>query len=152
VTWPKPAPLPDVERLVSNWLRGDVDVFALVGDRVYTAMPQQAEFPLILIQRVGGTPPFSIPLTHDLAQLQLDAYADGKALAHEVLGMALATLSVLEDQVQPEGVVSAVRFGAIRWMPDEAFKKAKPRYIVDVTLNARSLRGDEALAEAVAFA
>lgn len=133
--------LPDVERLVSSYLRAHPGVAGVVGDRVYTAMPAQLEpeLALVLVQRIGGTPPLSHPLVVDEAQLQVDAYGGPKAVAWEVLATVLAAFDELEGAVRPEGYVSAVRQGAIRWQPDETFDPWRPRYVADVTLTTRAL-------------
>ena len=136
---PELALLPDVERLVSAFLRADARMVALVGERVYTAFPQQAgNAPLLLVQRVAGEPPFSQPLVVDAAQLQLDAYGGTKLQAFELCATTRATLTELEDAVRPEGVITAVRFGALRWLPDETYTNPRPRYVFDVTLTARA--------------
>ncbi|HEY3020272.1 MAG TPA: hypothetical protein VGJ32_08770, partial [Solirubrobacteraceae bacterium] len=66
--------------------------------------------------------------------LQLDAYGGPKAAAHELAATARAELAALEGQVRPEGVVSAVRFGALRWLPDDTYDQPRPRYLLDVTV------------------
>lgn len=133
--------LPDVERLVSGYLRAHVGVAGVVGDRVYTAMPAQRspELALVLVQRIGGTPPLSHPLVVDEAQLQVDAYGGPKVVAWEAMAHVLAAFDELEGVVLPEGYVSAVRQGAVRWQPDETFDPWRPRYVADVTLTTRAL-------------
>lgn len=130
--------LPDVERLVSSYLRTRLAVVGIAGERVYTAFPAQAsDEPLVLVQRIGGTPPLSHPLVVDEAQLQVDAYGGPKLVAWELMAAVLAAFDELEGQVRPEGTVSAVRQGAIRWQPDETFTPWRPRYVADVTLTTR---------------
>ena len=88
---PELALLPDAERMVSAFLREDARMQALVGDRIYTAFPAQAgPDALLLIQRVGGTPPLSVPLVVDAAELQLDAYGGPKAKAYQLAATARA--------------------------------------------------------------
>lgn len=129
----------DVERLVSSYLRAHAAVAGAVGDRVYTAWPAQTSGePLVLVQRIGGTPPLSHPLVVDEAQLQVDVYGGTKAAAWIVLAAVLAAFDELEGVVVPEGYVSAVRQGAIRWQPDETFDPWRPRYVADVTLTTRA--------------
>jgi len=133
--YPELALLPDAERLVSAYLRSRPRMVALVGDRIYTAFPAKAGAgALLLVQRIGGEPPLSQPLVADEAELQLDAYGGPKATAHELAATARAELAALEGQVRPEGVVSAVRFGALRWLPDDTYDQPRPRYLLDVTL------------------
>jgi hypothetical protein len=132
-------PLPDAERLTSSFLRSNARIASLVGERVFTAFPKQ-EGPdaLLIVQRVGGEPPFSIPLVADAAQLQLDAYGGTKLDAWTLIALTRAVLTELEGAVRPEGVVSAVRFGALRWIPDETYSPPRPRYVADVTLTVRT--------------
>jgi Protein of unknown function (DUF3168) len=130
--------LPDVERLASSYLRSHAGVVALVGDRVYTAFPSQAGAePLVLVQRIGGIPPLSHPLVIDEAQLQVDTYGGRKVDAWAVMARVLVAFDELEGQVRPEGSVSAVRQGAIRWQPDDTYTPGRPRYVADVTLTTR---------------
>ncbi|HEY7621685.1 MAG TPA: hypothetical protein VH834_18035 [Solirubrobacteraceae bacterium] len=138
---PELALIPDAERLVSAYLRERPRMQALVGERIYTAFPAQAgEGALLLIQRVGGEPPLSHPLVVDAAELQLDAYGGPKVLAYELAATARAELAVLEGQVRPEGNVSAVRFGALRWLPDDTYDQPRPRYLLDVTLTVSAAK------------
>jgi hypothetical protein len=130
--------LPDVERLVSSYLRAHTRVAALVADRVYTAFPAEAGAePLVLVQRIGGTPPLSHPLVVDEAQLQVDAYGGSKAAAWLVFSTVLSAFDELEGAVRPEGTVAAVRQGSIRWQPDDTFTPSRPRYVGDLTLTTR---------------
>lgn len=132
--------LPDVERLVSVWLREDADVVALVDDRVFTAWPKadpaRSEQALVLVTRIGGEPPFSRPLVFDLCTLQLDCYSatkpDRKHGAHALAETVRRSLSKLVDQVRPEGVVHDVTFGAKRYIADESFDPPRSRYVCDV--------------------
>ena len=132
---PELALVPDAERIVSAFLREQPRMQALVGDRIYTAFPAKAgSGALLLIQRVGGLPPLSVPFVVDSAELQLDAYGGPKAAAHELARTAQAELVALQGQVRPEGVVSAIALGVMSWQPDEAYDPPRPRYLVDVTV------------------
>ena len=140
-----PELLPDAERLVSAWLRTRPAVTALVAQRVYTtwphARPVDTKQPLLLVQRVGGIPPFSRPLVLDEAELQLDAYGGGKHAAHLLTVIVCRELvHGLTDAVTPDGVVHGVTIGPKRWLPDESFSPARPRYVTDVTLTLTAVR------------
>lgn len=136
--------LPDVERLVSRYLRDSAPVDALVGDRVYTAWPhtgtEDTKQPLVLITRIGGDPPFSYPLVVDACDLQVDAYGGGKHQAHQLAATVRQSLAALVDRVTPDGVVHAVTFGALRYVPDESFSPARPRYVMDVSITTTAAR------------
>jgi hypothetical protein len=130
--------LPDVERLVSTYLRSSPPVEALVGERVYTSWPKtkpdDVAQPIVLVQRVGGIPPFSLPLVVDECDLQIDAYGGGKHAAHRLAATVRASLAFLTDRVEPDGVVHAVTFGSLRYVPDESYAPARPRYVFDVSI------------------
>lgn len=136
--------LPDVERLVSRYLRDSAPVDALVGQRVYTAWPQtgteDTKSPLVLITRIGGDPPFSYPLVLDACDLQVDAYGGPKHQAHQLAATVRQSLAALVDRVTPDGVVHAVTFGALRYVPDESFSPARPRYVMDVSITTTAAR------------
>jgi hypothetical protein len=139
VTNPVLGLLPDAERLVANFLREDARVSALIADRVYTVFPAKAGTDaLLIVQRVGGEPPFSIPLVLDSALLQLDAYGGPKQAAQELIATTRAALTELRGVARPEGVVSEVSFGPLRWLPDETFNPNRPRYVADVTITVRT--------------
>ena len=144
---PELALLPDAERLVSAFLRAEPRMQAIVADRIYTAFPAQAgPGPMLLVQRIGGEPPLSHPLVVDAAELQLDAYGGPKATAHALAATARACLSALEGQVRPEGVVGAVRFGALRWLPDDTYDQPRARYLLDVTVTVTVAKQPAAIA------
>lgn len=135
--------LPDVEQVVSAYLRRDPRTAALVGDRVYTAFPAKAgTAPLVLVQRVGGVPPFSQPLVADAPVVQLDCYGGGKREANRLMETVRAALAVLEGTVQPEGVIAGVRFGTAQYLPDETYRPPRPRYVLDVTVTTRAVSAD----------
>lgn len=137
---PELAILPDAERIVSEFLRGNARVSAIVAERVFTIFPAQAgPEPLLLIQRIGGTVPFSQPLVLDGADLQLDCYGGPKRTAEVLAATTRAVLTELEGTVWPgEGSVSAVRFGSLRWLPDETWSPPRARYVADVTVHIRA--------------
>jgi hypothetical protein len=135
---PVPLPLPDAERIVVEYLRASTTLAPLLDDRAYTAFPAQAgPAPLIVVQRVGGEPELSQPLVLDSPQLQVDVYGGTKAQAHELAAATRAELSALIG-VQPHGVVTGVRFASLRYLPDETYKPARPRYLFDVLVHVRA--------------
>lgn len=132
--------LPDVQRLLSAALRATPAVTAIAGDRVYTAFPAQLDEhePFVLLQRIGGAPAVVRPLVVDIASIQLDAYGGGQALAHELVAACRAELAQLQgEQPDDAGNVCAVICGALRYVPDEAFKPARPRYVADLEVTVK---------------
>lgn len=131
--------LVDVEALVSQYLRAQSEVTAYVAQRVYTALPETKAFPLVRITRIGGVPKMSRPLVVDQAHLQIDVFGGSKATALDTTDAIREELAKIvdEDPVQPLGVVCAVRFGPLAYLPDASFEPAKPRYVLDVTVSVR---------------
>lgn len=126
--------LPDVEALVSRFLRDQEEISDLVDDRVYTAVPEKPTFPLLLVRRVSGAAVTSRPLHVDAAVLQLDAYGGSKSDARELAETARAVLAARLAGTHDLGVVSGVRFGAMSWLPDVDYSPARPRYVADATV------------------
>lgn len=76
--------LPDVEGGVRDYLRGFPDVAAIFDQRVFFGIPAKPVWPLLVVQRVGGTDdPSEAAL--DLALVQIDVwgrlYSDDDATA-----------------------------------------------------------------------
>lgn len=133
--------LPDVERILSRYLRGRDDVAALAPDRVYTSFPSDAgNEPLIVITRIGGAPEFTRPLVFERANVQLDVYGGPKRAAQVLARTAQLALSeldgVLDDEVNAGSV--SCELGALRYVPDESFTPARPRYVLDAVVNAKA--------------
>lgn len=126
--------LPNVEALVSQFLRDQDEIADLVADRVYTALPKSPEWPLLRLQRVAGGPVTHRPLHLDAAIVQLDAYGGSKAAALELVETARAVIADRIEGVHDLGVVTGVQFGPLSWLPDPVYSPARPRYVADVTL------------------
>lgn len=131
--------LVDVEALVSQYLRSQSEVTAYTSQRVYTALPESKDYPLVRIVRIGGAPPMSRPMYVDAAHLQIDVWGGSKATALDTIDAIREELAKIVDEapVQPLGVVCGVRFGPLAYLPDEAFEPPKPRYALDVTVTVR---------------
>jgi len=79
-----PQSLPDSEILARSWALSKTSITDIVGQRVATRLPQDAEMPFLVITRLGGTPQAGEALI-DEAFLQLDCYA-GKYATSETKG------------------------------------------------------------------
>lgn len=125
----------DVERLLSGWLRARTDIADLVEDRVHTVVPNRATFPYLKITQVGGTPVFSRPLYLDESYIQLDAYGGPKVLARQIIDTARAAMAEEFLGAHPGvGVVTSVRFGDLRYLPDDIYEPAQPRWIATASI------------------
>jgi hypothetical protein len=143
MTAPVTAVGPDVELVTVTYLRRDGSRVAdLVDDRVYTVVPKSAQFPLLRVVRFGGGPAMSAPLHLRNPALQLDAYGGSKADARRVLDTALAELADIAYHTHTGAVVTGVTFGAERYLPDNDYDPAKPRYSADVTVHLHPARGE----------
>lgn len=125
----------DVERLMSEWLRAQAEIEALVGDRVYTAIPKDPVFPLIRLTLIDERTVFPRPRYLTSSLIQVDCYGGPKVVAREIADAVCDRLS--EDFVgsHAAGVVTAVE-ASMRYLPDGTYEPAKPRYPVDVTVHS----------------
>lgn len=128
--------IPDVEQLAANYLRTVPEITAIVGTRVYTAVPPApVVWPLLRLERIGGTVE---PLGWlSLGRLQVEAWADEKPDALDLARTALAVLLDLSG-IRGEGVVSVVRQDLpLLWLPDPDTNRA--RYLFGVAIYAHPL-------------
>lgn len=124
----------DAERLVSAYLRAQPTINDIVAERVYTDPPANLLFPLVRIQQIGGAP-ITVPLWLDEALLQIDCYGGPKALARHLLDEVRDLMGSRSFITAHEmGVVTGVDFGDVRYLPDDTFDPAKPRWIFDVSV------------------
>lgn len=119
----------DAERLVSRWLRERTDITTIVGDRVYTVIPNRVVFPFLRITQIAGSPVFSRPLYLDESYIQIDAYGGPKVLARELVDTTRQALADEFVGLHPEGSVTCVTFGPLSYIPDDAYEPPQPRFI-----------------------
>jgi hypothetical protein len=138
--YPIPPLLPDVELIVSQWLRQSPAIRAICEERVFTSFPPQLdrELSFVLLHRFGGTPPFSQPLVLDGAQLQISAYGGPKKTAHRLAATIRAVLCSLQETEHEGGRVTVVDFGPLRSVPDDVFVPPRERYILDAEVYVRA--------------
>lgn len=129
----------DVEKALSDALRLDERVTALVEDRVFTSWPHARDDtaqPLVLITRIGGAPVFSRPLVLDAASVQLDTYGGRKHAAWSLTATVAQALIDLHDRELEHGVIHGITIDAIRYVPDDSFSPPRARYVTDLTVTA----------------
>jgi len=141
--------LPDVERIVVDELRANAAVAAIAADRIFTTWPKSrddvAKSPVVIVTRTGGAPPFSRPLRLDSCELQIDTYGGGRGASWQLTATVLDALVELTDRVSALGVLHGVTIVASRFVPDESFAPARPRYVTDVTVTASPPRSSARL-------
>jgi hypothetical protein len=125
----------DIERVVVQHLLADPDVTDLVGENgVSTELPPNAVLPRIRITLNGGT----IPVRGYLyaSRVTVEAWADTKGDAWDVLAAAVASLeNTLEGALVEGVVVTAVdQESGATWVPDP--EAQTPRYLATVTVTA----------------
>lgn len=142
--------LPDVESLVSVFLQHDPDVQAAVGTfvsdgaplaRVYTALPKDVAFPVVRVTLIDETKMTQRPLWVVTAMLQLEAWGNTQWDATRALRTVQGVLAARVTGVHSRGIVTGVRFGGMRNVPDPEFAPAKPRRIVVAQVTAHPAPG-----------
>lgn len=131
-----PVPVYD-EKLVIDWLLAQTAITDLPsGSQGWTILPgpDKLTFPLWRCIRVGGTPPSTI-LWADEALLQFDAWANNRAHARLIADTLRQQLASGLVGVHALGVVTQVRVGGLRWLPDTEFTPAKPRFSFDASVS-----------------
>lgn len=134
--------LPDIEQLLSAFLRDQAEVTALVGQRVYTALPTSTTFPAVRLTRFGGAPVRQRPVHLDAADIQLDAFGGPKATALEIAETCRAVIWHRLPGEHAEGIVTGVDLGALAYSPDDTYTPAKPRYLFTATVYAHPWPAD----------
>lgn len=126
----------DVEAMLTRFLRAQSEVVTLVGDRVYTDLPHQRQYPLVVLQRTGGGPRVRGWL--DEAEITLDFYGGTHKLAHTVMSTCIELLAKRLPGQQVEGVVTAVRDPQVTYSPEEESSDesghGRPRFQVQVNV------------------
>lgn len=125
--------LPETEGPMRGWLRGQPAIAALVGARVYFAVPEQdrPELPFIVFHRVGGLPDDT---QHDHPDFIVECWGSNK---HEASTLATTVASRVMDATHEgpsayEGVkVEACRSSGPIMAPGLTWAK---RYRVDVSM------------------
>ena len=110
--------LPDIVRALSEFLRDDADVAALVGDRVYSALPTAPTFPCVRLSRIGGQVR-SAPAYHlESSLVQVEALGGSRhsswQLAETCRAVIAQRFAGTVDVGIDTAVVSACEVGGIR--------------------------------------
>lgn len=138
---------PNMEALVSAFLRDQAEMVALVGDRVYTEIPKKgptvtiagAQYPLARVTQLLDTPTGS-PLWAVAYTVQVEGFGGSKAEAWEIASTARALIDARIEGVHDGfGVVNGSTPGSLLDLPDETFNPAKPRWLFSSTIYARPI-------------
>lgn len=132
--------LPNLEALVSDFLRDQAEIVALVGDRVYTALPSGVQFPAMRVTQFYSLPLMNRPLWLTGGQLQIEAWGGTKGQAFGAVTTAMGVMAARLTGVHAFGCVTGVDFAGLRDQPDENYEPAKPRWLCTATVYAHPLR------------
>lgn len=128
---------PNMEALVSAFLRDQPELVDLVADRVYTAIPKDAAYPLVRVVQLLDTPA-GAPLYSVAFDMQVEAFGGSKADAWRIASTARALIDArLLGDYAGFGVVNGSTPGALLDLPDEDFTPAKPRWLFSSTIYGR---------------
>ena len=127
---------PDIEAIVAYELRTQLSA------RVYSSIPENPTFPLIIVKRIGGIPSDRIRL--DSASLQIEIWGNSKSEAFDLAASARKTVFGLEPKVCTTGAgypVNAIVTGVsdslgLTWLPDPVTDK--DRYIFGLLVFAHA--------------
>jgi hypothetical protein len=135
--------LPDVEALLSKFLRDQDEIDDAIAKRVYTVLPERPTFPLVLLTRVAGVPVVGRPLVVDRPRIQIDSYGGGRAAALANLELVRRLIAERLVGKHDGGVVAGYTFGNLSWLPDNTVTPSRPRFVADVELTVRPLTSFE---------
>ena len=136
---------PDTEGAIRGWLRDQVAVRAVVGNRVFFGVPKaatEATFPLITVQLVSTIPDGASDAPLDRALLQIDCWgsidASGNGQKATCSALVNTVRALLHSITQPTPMGTVTVFGcnveSVTWLPDPA--NDRPRYSVTAEVTA----------------
>ena len=128
--------LPNIEALLSAFLRNHDAIIDLVGDRVYTVIPSHPDWPLIRVGQYDDQPAGQRPLHHVAYMLQVEAFGGSKAQAFTAANTARVALAADLPGTHAQGIVSGVDTRGMTDLPDESYSPAKPRWLFSATVYA----------------
>ena len=136
--------LPDVEGGIRDALRADTGMDALVDGRVFFGVPENATWPLVTVQRVGGgDDPGEAPI--DLALVQIDCWGamrnKSQAWAAAAAVRSWAQSVRRATALNTEVTAYSVTVESVLWAPDPA---DRPRYSVTALVMARATNAEAA--------
>lgn len=125
----------DVEGLISKYLRADPAINDPTAGRVYTDLPNERAYPLVLIQRSGGPPVTGFSLSN--ASCTVTVYGVRHVDAQQLTAAVLASLANLPGQYE-DGYVTRVLCNSTTYSPDsdspDSAGHARPRYVSEITV------------------
>lgn len=124
---------PDTEAMASKAMIAA----GVCGGRVYSSIPNNPTFPLVILTRVGGLP--SVERRLDSASLQIDVYGNNKSEARAAADSARLALHSSEGTTWTAegGFISGVEDSlGLSFQPDPEIKR--DRYIFGVIVHSHT--------------
>lgn len=125
---------PDIEAMAARALR----TAGVCGGRAYSSIPRSPTWPLVVVQRLGGSPLVERRL--DQARIQVDVYGNSKSEAREEADLARVALHGVEGTSFPTemGFITAVEDeSGMTFLPDTI--TGRDRYTFAVLVSAHTL-------------
>jgi hypothetical protein len=126
----------DVEALITTFLRGQTAVTALVIDRVYSDLPHDRTYPLVLVNRTGGG--FTYKQYLEEADVEIAAHGGTHKQAYNLANACLTSMATSIVGSHSDGVVTKVKATSVVYQPEvdsaDPQGHARPRYLVSVTV------------------
>jgi hypothetical protein len=121
--------LADAELAVIQYLRSVSAVTDLVPSaRITTTLAPKPTYPVILVQRIGGTSKAWQRI--DEPALQIEAVGGSRYQCQQVAATVRAALmAIRNDTVSEATLVSAVEEVGIQWIPDAVVTPPLPRFV-----------------------
>ncbi|MEV8373011.1 DUF3168 domain-containing protein [Kribbella sp. NPDC056861] len=125
----------DIEGLISRYLRADTATAEATAGRVYTDLPNERAYPLVLIQRSGGPPVGGFGLAQP--NVTVTVYGLRHVDAQQLTAAVMAALLNLPG-AYAEGYVTRVVPTSTTYSPDaespDSAGHARPRYVSEITV------------------
>jgi hypothetical protein len=130
----------NVELILSTFLRSQPEVVALVEDRIYTDLPHDRVYPLVVFSRIGGGYTTNQPFWLESAEIALEAYGGTHKQAQEIASVCLDVMAARLRGRYPEGSVTGITQTALAYDPESDLLDdtghSRPRYLLTANVIA----------------
>lgn len=128
--------MPNWEALVVEFFQAQPELDPLVGDRIYTAIPKGATYPLVRVTQITDEKITSEPLWIANVSIQVEAYGGTKATASAIARLCEGLLAarIRGTHTSRDAVVNGFTGGGMQDIPDDEYEPAKPRFLFSCTI------------------